>query len=146
MKKVIIGSGESWPEKRNPEFDRIYKKGANGEPGPAAQQYIFDVVGGRRNLEPECIPKDIWDVIHEGYREILKKFGKPHTIHIPIRFKSNFFSSESVISLYRDYNLCGDYARGFYYCGMRVTFSQDSEELYIEHFEGEDHQRYCVKY
>lgn len=144
MKKVIIGGGEPWPEKRNPEFDRIYKKGADGELGPAAQQYIFDVADGKRNLEPESIPKDIGDVIYEGYRGMLKSLGKPHTLHIPIRFKSNFFSSESVICLYRDYNLCGGYVSRFPYWGMRVVFSSDSEELYIEYTEGEDHSKYIV--
>ena len=51
MKKVIIGGGEPWPKKRNPEFDRIYKKGADGELGPAAQTRFKSALEDIENLK-----------------------------------------------------------------------------------------------
>lgn len=111
-KSVIIKHGDPWPLKRNPEYD-IWLKYSSGDVSPEME-----------------IPCDIIDILYKNYFLIKKEFGTPIYLYVPIRFRNNLLSSQSVYLHSHDCLENGDFS-----CwGMKIVYHfNKKEELYIEY-------------
>lgn len=113
-KSVIIKHGDPWPLKRNPEYN-IWLKYSSGDVSPKKE-----------------IPCDITDVLYNNYCSIKKEFGTPIYLYVPIRFRNDFLSSQSIYLNNYNYARLGN--GDISYWGMKVVYHfNKKEELYIEY-------------
>jgi hypothetical protein len=127
-KKIILGSGDEWPNKPNSEYERLFR---------------WDGLCSPKSDIPKEIACDIRDIIAPKYKEIKSEYGEPRNLYIPNRFESQVFDSESVYNSYRG-GYTADYSQVLYF-GMSVLF-HDGEELYIEYLPEEDVSKYIANF